>query len=68
MPTDVRLTEVQRLLADGALLVEVLPPGEFQTEHPAGAINLPLRELTAQTAAAQLSRERPIVVYCQDAA
>jgi rhodanese-related sulfurtransferase len=31
-----------------------------------GAINLPLKELDATTAAARLDRSRPVVVYCWD--
>jgi len=53
MPTDVNRGDVRRLIDDGATLLEVLPAKEFQAEHLPGAINLP--------------RDRPIVVYCDDA-
>jgi rhodanese-related sulfurtransferase len=56
---------VQRLLSEGAQLVEVLPRAEYEEEHIAGAINLPLKELNRRTAD-QLDRTRPIVVYCND--
>ncbi len=57
---------MQRLLAEGAQLVEVLPADEYDEEHLEGAIHLPLKRLTAETAAV-LDRGRPIVVYCWDA-
>lgn len=62
----VYLRELQRLLADGAQLVEVLPRDKYRDEHLPGAINIPLKELDAQTAG-QLDRSRPVVAYCHDA-
>jgi rhodanese-related sulfurtransferase len=56
---------VRELLADGAQLVEVLPEGEYLEEHLPGAINLPLKQLDATTAAV-LDRARPVIVYCWD--
>jgi rhodanese-related sulfurtransferase len=66
MPTPVDGSEVQRLLSDeDAQLVEVLPQAEFEDEHLPGAINIPLKELDAETAR-RLERGRPVVVYCND--
>jgi rhodanese-related sulfurtransferase len=45
--------------------VEVLPAAEYTDEHLPGAINLPLKQLDATTAA-QLDRSRPVIVYCWD--
>lgn len=56
---------LRELLDQGAQLVEVLPEEEFADEHLPGAINLPLKHLTAESAA-QLDR-RAVVVYCWDA-
>jgi rhodanese-related sulfurtransferase len=58
-------SRVRELLAGGAQLVEVLPEEEYREEHLPGAINIPLKRLDAQTAAA-LDRERPVIVYCWD--
>jgi rhodanese-related sulfurtransferase len=66
MPTPIRRSEVQRLTKAGAQLVEVLPRDEYDVEHLAGAIHLPLKSLTAETAQA-LDRSRPVIVYCWDA-
>ena len=65
MPTPVDRDEVQRLLADGAQLVEVLPREEYEEEHLPGAVNIPLKELDRETVR-QLDRSRPVVVYCHD--
>jgi rhodanese-related sulfurtransferase len=66
MARTVDLAGVQELLQRGAQLVEVLPPEEYEELHLSGAVNLPLKELDRQHAA-QLDRERPVVVYCWDA-
>ena len=65
MPTRIDLAQVQQLLEDDAQLVEVLPAAEYAEEHLPGAVNLPLKQLDATTAA-QLDRSRPVVVYCWD--
>jgi rhodanese-related sulfurtransferase len=57
--------EVQRLVAAGAQLVEVLPRPEYEEEHLPGAINIPLKELNAASAR-QLERDAPVIVYCND--
>jgi rhodanese-related sulfurtransferase len=57
--------EALRLVEGGAQLVEVLPAEDYEEEHLQGAISLPLRELTAETAAV-LDRGRPVIVYCWD--
>lgn len=65
MPTEITRDDVRRLVDDGATLVEVLPAEEYESEHIAGAINLPLKELNAETVK-RLERSRPVVVYCND--
>jgi rhodanese-related sulfurtransferase len=65
MPKEIGLEEMRRLLDEGAQLVEVLPAREYEEEHLPGAINIPLKTLDERSAA-QLSKDRPIVVYCWD--
>jgi rhodanese-related sulfurtransferase len=65
LPQDIERDEVRRLAEAGAQIVEVLPPEEFAEEHLPGAINLPLKKLTRESAAT-LDRQRPVVVYCYD--
>ena len=65
MPQRIDLAQLQGLLADGAQLVEVLPAEEYADEHLPGAINIPLKQLDAESAA-QLDRSKAVVVYCWD--
>ena len=65
MATAVTLPELQELTAKGAQLVEVLPEAEYAEAHLPDAINIPLKQLDASTAAV-LDRDRPVVVYCWD--
>ena len=67
MPKAIERHEVQRLVAAGAQLVEVLKPQEYEKEHLPGAINMPLRSLDERTTSA-LDRNRPVIVYCWDSA
>jgi rhodanese-related sulfurtransferase len=57
--------DVERLLAAGAQIVDVLPESEFQDSHLPGAINIPLPRLAA-VAERLLDPARPTVVYCKD--
>ncbi|MDQ3223343.1 MAG: rhodanese-like domain-containing protein [Gemmatimonadota bacterium] len=65
MPTSIDRDRVQRLLAEGAQLVDVLPREEYESEHLPGAVNIPLKALDRHSAA-QLDRTRPVIVYCWD--
>jgi rhodanese-related sulfurtransferase len=65
MPTRIDLAQMQQLLEDGARLLEVLPAAEYTDEHLPGAVNIPLKQLDA-TSAAQLDPARLVVVYCWD--
>lgn len=56
---------VRQLLADGAQLVDPLPPREYEAEHLPGAINIPLQRLNRATVA-KLDPARPVIVYCFD--
>ncbi len=62
MPTSIDRDGVQRLIAEGAQLVEVLPEPEYQGMHLPGAINIPLKSLDRETTA-RLERDRPVIVY-----
>jgi rhodanese-related sulfurtransferase len=65
MPTPVDRDQVQQLLGQGAQLIDVLPPEEYESQHLPGAINIPLKALDQKTTA-QLERARPTIVYCHD--
>jgi rhodanese-related sulfurtransferase len=58
--------ELRRLVEkESAQLVEVLPREEFETEHIAGATNLPLQDLSRESARG-LDPARPVIAYCHD--
>ncbi|HLE98312.1 MAG TPA: rhodanese-like domain-containing protein [Gaiellaceae bacterium] len=65
MTTTIDREHVQRLIDEGAQIVEVLPQAEYEDEHLPGAVNVPLKELDPERVAL-LDRSRPIVVYCYD--
>jgi rhodanese-related sulfurtransferase len=67
MPTSIGRDEVQRLVAEEqAQVVDVLPRAEYEWAHLAGAINLHLKQLTRENAAARLDPARPVIFYCND--
>ena len=65
MPTNIDRHELQRLLTEGAQLVEVLEPRSYEEEHLPGAISIPLKRLKRETVA-QLDAGRAVIVYCWD--
>ncbi len=62
MPARIDRDDVQRLIGEGAQLVEVLPEPEYEGMHLPGAINIPLKSLDRETTA-RLERDRPVIVY-----
>lgn len=65
MPQEVDRHEVQRLMRDGAQLVDVMSPSEYQSTHIKGAVNIPLPQLTGR-AGAELDGTRGVITYCYD--
>jgi rhodanese-related sulfurtransferase len=65
MPKDINRNDVQRLMADDAQLVEVLPEEEYKEAHLPDAINIPLKKLNAQSVK-PLDPARPVITYCHD--
>lgn len=60
---EVSREEAQKLIEDGAQLVDVRVDHEWETGRIAGATHLPLAELAAR--AGEIDKERPVVVYCR---
>ncbi len=65
MPHEVDRDQVRRLLDEGAQLVDVMPPAEYEEAHLPGALNLPLRRIERE-AHVVLDPLRPVIVYCFD--
>ena len=63
MPTPISRDEVLRLMRDeAAQLVEVLPRQEYEDEHIAGAVNVPLKRLSSEGGIG-LEKGLPVIVY-----
>ena len=65
MPRVIDRDEVQRLMDQGAQLIDVLPKKEYTETHLPGAINIPLQSLDEKTVT-QLRSDKPLIVYCYD--
>lgn len=65
MPIQITREDVQRLTAEGAVLIDTLSEGEYAEEHIVGAVNVPLKKLDRETTA-HLAKDTPLIVYCYD--
>jgi rhodanese-related sulfurtransferase len=57
--------EVQRVIAEGGQIVDVLPAHEYRIAHIRGAIHLPLPKLF-HNAEHEIDKKRAVAVYCRD--
>jgi rhodanese-related sulfurtransferase len=64
MPKAIAIAELDRLLAQGVQLVEVLPHDDYVWAHLPGAKSVPLKELEGHLD--ELDRAAPVIVYCHD--
>jgi rhodanese-related sulfurtransferase len=55
-------TEMPSLIENGALVVDVRSPGEFQQGSRPGSINIPLNEISARSK--ELDKNRTVVLCC----
>jgi rhodanese-related sulfurtransferase len=55
--------EAQKLLDEGAQLVDVRADHEWEAGRIAGAAHLPLPELSERTG--EIDKDRPVVLYCR---
>ncbi len=65
-PARINGAEARKLVAAGALLIDVRSPEEFADGHIDGARNIPLNVLDA--AIPSLPKDKTIVVYCHSGA
>jgi rhodanese-related sulfurtransferase len=65
MPKMIELEEVQRLMDEGARVLDVMSREEYDDSHLPGALHISLKELDERATAA-LERDRPIITYCYD--
>jgi rhodanese-related sulfurtransferase len=60
---EVSRDEAQKLIEEGAQLVDVRSDHEWEAGHIAGATHVPLDELAGRTG--ELDPGRPVVLYCR---
>jgi rhodanese-related sulfurtransferase len=60
---EVSRDEAQKLIEEGAQLIDVRAEHEWEVGHIAGATHLPLDELAER--AGEIDKERPVVLYCR---
>jgi rhodanese-related sulfurtransferase len=60
---EVSREEAQKLIDDGAQLIDVRVDHEWDAGRIAGATHLPLAELAER--AGEIDKERPVVLYCR---
>ncbi len=51
-----------QLVRDGAKIIDVRTPGEYQSGHIPGSINIPLNELPGKLQ--QLDKSKPVITCC----
>jgi rhodanese-related sulfurtransferase len=56
-------TDFKKLIADGALIVDVRTKEEFASGHIKGAVNIPLNQLSKQLSKIK-SKEKPVITCC----
>lgn len=61
---DVKGSEAQEMVKNGALLLDVRTTQEFAGGHLPGAINIPVQDLDRRLSEVG-AKDRPIVVYCR---
>jgi len=54
----------QKLLAEGALVIDVRSPEEFRSGKVPGAINLPLSEVRGKISTRVKDKNQPLLVHC----
>jgi rhodanese-related sulfurtransferase len=60
---EVNREEAQRLLGEGAQLVDVRADHEWEAGRIAGATHVPLAELPQRTG--EIDKDRPVILYCR---
>lgn len=65
MPTEIDRQHVQRLVAAGAQLVDVMAKADWEESHIVGAVHVPLKKL-AELAPKRLDPTGAMITYCYD--
>lgn len=63
---EARPRDPHALVAEGATLLDVRTQAEYEERHLEGAVLIPVDQVAARMS--EVSRERPVVVYCRSGA
>ena len=63
---DINRNELEKLLKDGAVLVDVRSPQEYKEGHLEGAISIPEYEIISKHSSNFKSRDEVIILYCSN--
>ena len=63
---DINRNELEKLLKDGAILVDVRSPQEYKEGHLDGAISIPEYEIISKHSSNFKSRDEVIILYCSN--
>ncbi|MEA2069488.1 MAG: rhodanese-like domain-containing protein [Verrucomicrobiota bacterium] len=61
-------TDIQRLIKNGAVVIDTRTAGEFSHGHIDGALNIPYNAIGQKIAAHTTNKSKPIIVYCHSGA
>ena len=67
-PTRIDGATAKKLVADGAMLVDVRAPDFYAREHIAGAINIPAAQVASRAASEIGPVSTPVILYCRTGA
>jgi rhodanese-related sulfurtransferase len=62
--TQISSDQARRFLAEGALVIDVRSPEEFQQAHVTGALNIPLGEVTVEVPRQAPNQDQILLVHC----
>ena len=54
--------DYKQLMKNGAQIIDVRTPGEFQGGHIKGAVNIPLQNISSQMS--RIRRDKPVITCC----
>ena len=63
---DINKDELDRILKDGAVLVDVRSPQEYREGHLEGAISIPEYEIISKHSKTFVSKDETIILYCSN--
>lgn len=54
--------DYKQLMKNGAQIIDVRTPGEFQGGHIKGAVNIPLQNISSQMS--RIRKDKPVITCC----